>query len=132
MEIGTKTVPSALTHHLPTRWDIVRKRIRFPLCSGTLVSALAMAGCAAITSGPRPTEADFAAIHPGMQREEVLSRVGPPTWTFGVRQESLTIWNYRYNRNDCWIYQISVRPDGTVRDAGQGWDPACSGSSKTN
>jgi len=29
--------------------------------------------------------------------------------------ENLTIWNYRYDRNDCWTYQVSVRPDGTVR-----------------
>ena len=110
---------------------LVSKTIGFSFQSGILVSALAMAGCAVITtSGPRPTEADFVAIQPGMHREELLSRLGPPTWTFGVRQENLTIWNYRYNRSDCWIYQISVRPDGTVRDAGQGWDPACNGPSR--
>jgi len=67
-----------------------------------------------------------------MRSEELLSRFGPPTWKFGVRQENLTIWNYRYDRNDCWIYQVSVRPDGTVRDAGKGWDRACDGPSKSN
>jgi len=112
---------------------VVSNRIGFSLRSGILASALAMAGCSVIiTPGPRPTEADFAAIEPGMHREELLSRLGRPTWTFGVRQENLTIWNYRYNHSDCWIYQISVRPDGAVRDAGQGWDPACNGSSRTN
>ena len=90
--------------------------------------AIVLAGCAiALTPGPRRTESDFAAIQPGMSSQEVLSRVGPPTWTFGVRQENLTIWNYRYNPLDCVIYQVSVRPDGTVRDAGTGWDPACDG-----
>ena len=93
------------------------------------MSALAMAGCTAITSASHPTEDDFAEILPGMQREELLGPPGAADLTFGVRQENLTIWNYRYNRTDCWIYQISVRPDGTVRDAGPGWDPACSGGS---
>ena len=85
-------------------------------------------GCAAIApTGRAPTEADFATIQPGMTRQQVVDRFGPPTWTFGVRQEDLTILNYRFNRNDCIIYQVSVRPDGTVRDAGTGWDPRCDG-----
>ena len=62
-----------------------------------------------------------------MSSQEVLAKFGPPTWTFGVRQENLTIWNYRYYCGDCIIYQVSMRPDGTVRDAGTGWDPACDG-----
>ena len=87
-----------------------------------------LAGCTFVASvPPRPTEADFAMIKPGMSAQEVLARFGPPTWTFGVRQENLTIWNYRYNPLDCVIHQVSVRPDGTVRDAGSGWDPACDG-----
>ena len=77
--------------------------------------------------GHMPTEADFMTIQPGMSSQEVLAKFGPPTWVFGVRQENLTIWNYRYYRGDCVIYQVSVRPDGTVRDAGTGWDPACDG-----
>lgn len=89
---------------------------------------LAAAGCSAISPiSPAPTEADFATIRPGMTRQEVVDRFGPPTWVFGVRQEDLTILNYRFNRNDCIIYQVSVRPDGTVRDAGTGWDPGCDG-----
>jgi hypothetical protein len=93
-----------------------------------VLSALVAAGCAAIGSyGPMPTEANLATIQPGWTRDQVLALVGPPTWVFGVRQESLSIWNYRYNRNDCIIYQVSMRPDGTVRDAGTGYDPACDG-----
>jgi len=75
--------------------------------------------------GHMPTEADFMTIKPGMSSQEVLTTFGPPTWTFRVWQESLTIWNYRYYRGDCIIYQVSMRPDGTVRDAGTGWDPSC-------
>jgi len=43
----------------------------------------------------------------------------------GVRQEDLTIWNYRFNPNDCIIFQVSMRPNGTARDGSQAWDPAC-------
>jgi outer membrane protein assembly factor BamE (lipoprotein component of BamABCDE complex) len=91
---------------------------------------LALAGCAgSMDFGPRPTEADFATIQPGMTSQQILARFGRPTWVFGVRQENLTIWNYRYNRSDCIIYQVSIRPDGSVRDAAPGYDPACDGPS---
>ena len=92
-----------------------------------------VAGCANLGLASRsPTEADLAALQPGMTGAEVLARVGPPTWRFGVRQEGLTIWNYRYNRNDCVIYQVSMRPDGTMKDAAQGYDPACDGPNGRN
>src|SRR5215212_4503028 len=85
----------------------------FPL-AGRLSALLMMAsatGCAGVVSPERaPTEADFATIQPGMRSQEVVGRFGRPTWVFGVRQEDLTIWNYRFNRSDCIIYQVSVRP----------------------
>ena len=91
------------------------------------------AGCAALgPRGPAPSEADFATIRPGITQAELLARFGRPTWVFGVRQENLSIWNYRFNRNDCVIYQVSVRPDGTVRDAAPGYDPACDGPNGRN
>ena len=90
------------------------------------VSAIT-AGCAVLAAYPHPTEADFRTIQPGMTQEQVLAKFGRPTWVFGVRQENLSIWNYRYDRNDCVIYQVSMRPDGTVRDAAQGTDPGCDG-----
>lgn len=94
------------------------------------VSASAVSGCASGWNsgwGPRATEANLAAIKPGMTQAEVLASVGRPTWVFGVRQDNLTIWNYRFNHNDCVIYQVSIRPDGTVRDAATGYDPICDG-----
>jgi hypothetical protein len=97
------------------------------LVAGLLLAAGA-AGCAVfVSSAPVATEADFAVIRPGMTSAEVIQRFGRPTWIFGVRQENLTILNYRFNRYDCVIYQVSVRPDGVVRDAGPGYDPACDG-----
>ncbi len=92
--------------------------------------AVGLGGCAALGPvAPALTEADFAALRPGISQQEVLAKVGRPTWIFGVRQENLSIWNYRFNRNDCVIYQLSIRPDGTLRDAAQGYDPACDGPS---
>ncbi|NUZ04774.1 outer membrane protein assembly factor BamE [Piscinibacter koreensis] len=100
--------------------------------AAALLAALAASGCSMmLAGGPRPTEAALRAIQPGMSRQNVLDRVGPPTWAFGVRQENLTIWNYRYNRADCIIYQVSLRPDGTVRDIGTAWDPACDAPSRS-
>ena len=94
--------------------------------AGALLAALATAGCAVNGNFRAPaTEQDLATIQPGWTRDQVLARVGPPTWVFGVRQENLSIWNYRYSRTDCIIYQVSMRPDGTVRDSAQGYDPAC-------
>lgn len=93
-----------------------------------LAAAAALALTACYTPGNLgrwPTEADFMTIEPGWSSQQVLATFGPPTWTFRVWQENLTIWNYRYYRGDCVIYQVSMRPDGTVRDAGTGWDPAC-------
>jgi hypothetical protein len=104
--------------------SLLRASLRTCVTGG---AAMAM-GCTVVGSlPPARTEADFAAIKPGMTAQEVLARFGPPTWQFGVRQENLTIWNYRYNPFDCVIWQVSVRPDGTVRDSGSGWDPACDG-----
>jgi hypothetical protein len=93
--------------------------------AGVVMASLALSACALTIPGPSVTEADFATIHPGMTRDQVVARFGPPTWSFGVRQENLTIMNYRYSHSACTIYQVSVRPDGTVRDAGPAWDPAC-------
>jgi len=96
------------------------------------LACLALSACAAIGPPQTATEADFATIRPGMTRDEVVARFGRPTWTFGVWQESLTIMNYRYSHSACTIWQVSVRPDGTVRDAGPAWDTACDGPSRTN
>jgi len=94
------------------------------------VAFLALSGCAATGPVPSVTENDFATIEPGMTRDEVVARFGRPTWTFGVRQENLTIMNYRYSHSSCSIHQVSVRPDGTVRDAGSAWDPKCDGPNR--
>jgi hypothetical protein len=106
---------------------MARRLLSILLCG---LAALCAAGCASIKPAPYATELDFAQIQPGWTRDQVVARFGPPTRTFQVWQENLTIMNYRYNRSSCTIHQISVRPDGTVRDAGPAWDTACDGPSR--
>jgi hypothetical protein len=66
-------------------------------------------------------------IQPGMTSSEVIQRLGHPYYRFGVRQDNATIWNYRMRHGSCLIYQVSILPNGLVKDAGTGPDPACDG-----
>lgn len=107
---------------------LIESLSRHIVAAAVLVSVVGIGGCSAFGPiGPTPTEADFMALQPGMTQQEVLTRVGRPTWIFGVRQENLSIWNYRYSHSACVIYQLSMRPDGTLRDAAPGYDPGCDG-----
>ena len=64
-------------------------------------------------------------IQPGMTSSEVIQRLGHPYYQFGVRQDNATIWNYRMRYGSCLIYQVSILPNGIVKDAGEAADPAC-------
>jgi len=64
-------------------------------------------------------------IQPGMTSSDVIQRLGHPYYQFGVRQDNATIWNYRMRYGSCLIYQVSVLPNGIVKDAGTAPDPAC-------
>jgi hypothetical protein len=92
-----------------------------------LTLTIALSGCAGLNSTPMPTEAALMTIQPGMTRADVEARFGRPFWVFGVRKDHMTILNYRFNRNECVIYQVGVLPDGIVSEAGPGMDPACDG-----
>ena len=67
-----------------------------------------------------------------MTQKELLSRLGPPSWTFPVWQLNVTILTYRAPRDDCAVFQVSVRPDGTIEDVGPAWDPACDGEDRVS
>lgn len=69
-------------------------------------------------------------IQPGMTTSEVIQRLGYPYYRFGVRQDNATIWNYRMRYGSCLIYQVSILPNGIVKDAGTGPDPACDGPNR--
>ena len=64
-------------------------------------------------------------IQPGMTSSEVIQRLGFPYYQFGVRQDNATIWNYRMRYGSCTIYQVSILPNGIVKDASTAPDPAC-------
>lgn len=66
-------------------------------------------------------------IQPGMTSSEVIQRLGHPYYQFGVRQDNATVWNYRMRYGSCLIYQVSVLPNGIVKDASTAPDPACDG-----
>jgi hypothetical protein len=64
-------------------------------------------------------------IQPGMTSSEVIQRLGHPYYRFGVRQDNATVWNYRMRYGSCLIYQVSILPNGIVKDASTAPDPAC-------
>jgi len=64
-------------------------------------------------------------IQPGMTSSEVIQRLGHPYYQFGVRQDNATVWNYRMRYGSCLIYQVSILPNGIVKDVGTAPDPAC-------
>src|ERR1700712_5395678 len=63
-------------------------------------------------------------IQPGMTSAEVIERLGHPYYQFGVRQDNATVWNYRMRYGSCSIYQVSIFPNGIVKDASTAPDPA--------
>lgn len=64
-------------------------------------------------------------IQPGMTSSEVIQKLGQPYYQFGVRQDNATVWNYRMRYGSCLIYQVSILPNGIVKDASTAPDPAC-------
>ena len=64
-------------------------------------------------------------IQPGMTSSEVIQRLGHPYYQFGVRLDNATVWNYRMRYGSCLIYQVSILPNGIVKDVGTAPDPAC-------
>jgi hypothetical protein len=74
------------------------------------------------------TPQTFATITPGMSQQEVLTRIGRPTFTFPVGWQQLQVWNYRFGglEGDCVVFQVSIsNATRMVTDAGPNTDPAC-------
>lgn len=83
------------------------------------------AGGRLVSSQQVKTDANFASITPGLSQQDVLMRLGHPSWVFGVPRQGITVWNYRYYPPDCVVFQVSVSTSGAVTEANQGQDPAC-------
>ncbi len=72
------------------------------------------------------TEDDFADIKPGMSKDDVRLRLGPPTEYLRIPRQHLVVWNWRYAGGDCTWFQASIGDeDGKVTEAGVSQDPIC-------
>jgi hypothetical protein len=92
---------------------------------GVMAMAVGLFGCSSFNAQSQLTEDSFSTIRPGMKSEEVIRQLGAPTWTYRVRQEQMTVFNYRFDLNSCIIYSVSVLPNGIVHDVGPMQDPKC-------
>ena len=88
---------------------------------------LVLAACAAPGWRAPPTEADFAAVKSDMPSQEVLVRLGRPTYTFSVPWQNVNVWNYRLIGGDCVVFQVVITQAGRVRESNSIWDPKCDG-----
>ncbi|MBV9890478.1 MAG: hypothetical protein JO090_06290 [Rhizobacter sp.] len=80
------------------------------------------------------TPENFATIRPGLKRDEVLIRIGHPSYTVGVGYQHVQVWTYRFGgmEGDCVVFQVSIsNASGAVSDAGPNTDPACSGGARS-
>ena len=75
-------------------------------------------GYGVVSEGEQP-------IQPGMTSSEVIQKLGAPYYQFGVRLDNATVWNYRMRYGSCLVYQVSILPNGIVKDASTVPDPAC-------
>jgi hypothetical protein len=73
----------------------------------------------------------FNQVVPGMSREAMLLRLGHPSEVYGIWRGA-SVWAWRYESPYCQWFQVTVEPDGAVRDAGYGPDPLCEVNDKDN
>lgn len=71
----------------------------------------------------------FDRVRPGMRAEEVRALLGRPGHVSGIWRGG-TVWSWRYESPFCQWFQVTLEPDGTVRDAGRGPDPLCETNDK--
>lgn len=71
-------------------------------------------------------ERQFAAMVPGMTREEVLREFGRPAEAQRVGFVGREVWSWRYPTNDCLWFRVTFGPDGrTIEGGGYLPDPRC-------
>jgi hypothetical protein len=71
------------------------------------------------------TEVNLQALPIGIDRDELLRRIGRPGSVWPIPRQHLQVWNYRYPTHDCLWFQVSVSNAGQVLEASPGIDPAC-------
>ncbi|WP_374674541.1 hypothetical protein [Ideonella sp.] len=73
----------------------------------------------------------FDRVQPGMRADAVRALLGRPGHVAGIWRGA-TVWSWRYESPFCQWFQVTLEPDGTVRDAGRGPDPLCETNDKDN
>jgi hypothetical protein len=133
------SLPGTFTHEEAVRITSSLLLVTLVGCAGATVGGVGGGGVGLGVSAPvgaYGVQAPYVVsegeqvIQPGMTSSEVIQRLGYPYYRFGVRQDNATIWNYRMRFGSCLIYQVSMLPNGIVKDAGTGPDPACDGPSR--
>jgi hypothetical protein len=79
-------------------------------------------------------EAEFLAVQstPGLDRAELLRRLGTPGEKRGGGRAGGEVWSWRYPTNDCLWFQSSVADDGRVTSSAFAIDPRCDAASDRN
>lgn len=70
-------------------------------------------------------ETHFLQLQPGMEREEVLRRLGRPGGLRELPRQQHQLWLYRYANPFCIVYSVSIDRQGRLAEAGHLPDPAC-------
>lgn len=70
-------------------------------------------------------EAQFAQLPPGLSREELLYRLGPPAESRPAGRLPGEVWSWRYPNNDCLWFQAGLDEQGRYTEGGYGQDPRC-------
>jgi outer membrane protein assembly factor BamE (lipoprotein component of BamABCDE complex) len=95
---------------------IARRVLTLFAASAATAAALLVAGCANTARFHVLTDDQLAAIQPGMTRDEVLRRLGPPVDTMKFPRSGTEAWDYMYQ--DTWGYLVrfsaTFGPDGRV------------------
>jgi hypothetical protein len=71
------------------------------------------------------TSSRFSQVQPGMQRQDLLDLLGPPTDVRSFPRQREHVWAYRHENTMCLWFEISVSEAGRVTGTGEGPDPVC-------
>lgn len=71
------------------------------------------------------TEANFNALHMGMDQREVLEVLGRPSHRGYIGWQKLVLWSYRYETPFCQWFNVGINGSGKVADLGYTMDPMC-------
>jgi hypothetical protein len=72
-------------------------------------------------------EQNFNRIDVGMTQDDVRQLLGRPGEVQVLGRARGVVWNYRYENNSCYWFQVELSLQQQVRSAGYGEPPECRG-----